>query len=101
MDIFLVRMETEGIMALANGILKLARVFNINRDNLHKLGVYVFIEGLFPPEFLNLLETFNPSAYETPISMDTALQIIEDFFTGVRRPAVKEDQAEWLRKNLP
>ncbi|GAB6075386.1 hypothetical protein [Desulfurobacterium crinifex] len=101
MEIFLARLETEGVMALANGILKLARVYNINRENLRELGIYVFRETSYPVEFLKLLKEFNPSAYKTPIDMETALQIIEDFFTCIKRPRIVEDQAEWLRKNLP
>jgi len=100
-ELFLIRTETEGIIALANGILKLARVYNVNRENFQELGINIFDENVYPTEFVNLLRIFNPGAYRTPIDLETAIEIIDDFFTGIRRPAIREDQAEWLRKNLP
>ena len=100
LEALLASMEIEALLSLANGILKLGWIYKTSPEKLKELGIYVLRDKEFPPAFLKLLENFNPSAYETPLDRDTAVLVITDFFSGIPRPRVKEEQATWFLKNL-
>ena len=99
-EAFLIRIEAEALLSIAQGILNLARIRQANPDRLKKLGVFVFVEEEYPPSFINLLRKFNPDAYKTPLTLDVAKSIIRDFFSAETSHKRGETYLQWLAKNL-